>query len=282
MFGHRKKSLIEAKVKKIESFLEEVLINNGVWSFGDDDYLASFEYETGVAIPVFSSRENASDGEESKSGDQIVGLNLYEFIFYVIPSATLKWDVDTFAIYNGVDEPVFFSDREFEKIMLNALEERYDNGREYYHFEESGFHPQRESNPKELASIMKAPPQTKYRHLLSHAAVNRTIWCLTEGESLTTVDNSKGEPALLIWPVKEWAEAVAERIYPGHEAVSVNIFEFLYEILPSFEEQFNCQGRGAVASASLEEETCEDYILDSLTLQTEGFMCDFLEELERY
>ena len=96
------------------------------------------------------------------------------------------------------------------------------------------------------------------------------------------MDNSEGEPQLLIWPVKEWAEAVSERIYPGHEAVSVNIFEFLYEILPCFEERFNCEGRGAVASASLEEETGEDYVLDSLTLQTEGFMCDFFEELERY
>ena len=119
-------------------------------------------------------------------------------------------------------------------------------------------------------------------NLLSNAAVYRTIWCLTEGESLTTVDNSEGEPQLLIWPVKEWAEAVSERIYPGHEAVSVNIFEFLYEILPCFEEQFNCEGRGAVACASLDEETGEDYVLDSLTLQTEGFMCDFFEELERY
>lgn len=262
---------------KTENIYETILLNNGFWAFGAHNELYSFEYEEGEAIPIWTSRKAAEKSEEAGFEYDIAGVNIYEFVYWMLP-AEIEWDDELiFLLYPAEGEPVLIEGEMLRKELTDALISRKEKGTAGYRFDDDSLHDQKPFNEKEILNVSRAAPDSRYRHLVTNLAMYRSLWWLAKDDEIATINSENGKSTLLIWPAKEWAEMNAKGLFENYVAEQVNLFEFMYEILPSFEEGFDCTGEGLLACAMIENDN-----VDGLALNTEVFMEDILEELSRY
>ena len=123
-------------------------------------------------------------------------------------------------------------------------------------------------NPKEFESMINQPANIRYEYFIKKVADSETVWGLYEdGWAVTEDDN--GNKLLPIWPKKEFAEHCAIDDWQEYSGESMDLYEFMDELLPQLKED------GIKPSVFFNND-------DSAVLEVKTLIRDLKAELEKY
>lgn len=123
-------------------------------------------------------------------------------------------------------------------------------------------------NLKEFESVINQPANIRYEYFIKKVADSETVWGLYEDGWAITEDD-KGNRLFPVWPKKEFADHCAIGDWKVYSSASMDLQEFMDELLPQLEED------GIKPSIFFNND-------DSAVLNVETLIRDLKEELDKY
>lgn len=123
------------------------------------------------------------------------------------------------------------------------------------------------NNDKRFEGLWNAIAEKRYRHFITYAVDQESVWLLANEDGFATIDVD-GYIHLLVWPSKEFADAYSDAYSKEDTPVEMDIHEFCErceELMDDKEIRFMVFPTGK----------------DVWIVSTEGLLSDLTEELER-
>lgn len=121
---------------------------------------------------------------------------------------------------------------------------------------------------KEFEAVIKLPSNIRYEYFIKKIADNEEVWALYDnGWALTSDDN--GNLLFPFWPKREFAEACAIEEWELYKSESIDLYEFIDDLLPHLKEE------GIKPSIFFNND-------DSAVLEVDVLIKDINIELENY
>jgi hypothetical protein len=87
-------------------------------------------------------------------------------------------------------------------------------------------------NDDEFRAVLRETPEKQYHYLVGHCADWGKVWGLAKGADWAMVEDDAGETLFAIWPHQRYAEACRQRHWAGREPTSIDIHEFVDQLIP--------------------------------------------------
>lgn len=85
-------------------------------------------------------------------------------------------------------------------------------------------------NPKEFESVLKQPPNIRYKYFIKKVADSEEVWGLYDG-GWATADDGEGNMCIPFFPRKEFAQNCAVEEWSSYQPESIDLHEFIEDWL---------------------------------------------------
>ena len=91
-------------------------------------------------------------------------------------------------------------------------------------------------NPQQFESVLALSCADRSSHFVGKVADWEQLWGVKGPKGWLVPITDDGLEYFPVWPHPEYAQKITDEHFPGHEAVEISLEEFLFEWLPTFED----------------------------------------------